>query len=569
VIVTRRARETARRRSAPEPPTLEGILSRHARIALACLLGLALLLAIWRRFVLDDAFISFNYARSLLEGRGLTWFGTRVEGYSNFLWVLWIAGGLSLGVDAVLWSQMGSIAAFLLTVYGLWRLGGRVFGARLPTLAATLLLVTNYTVASYATSGLETMLQTALLCWVAVIVYDLWATRAASAGQCLAVSLLAALAILTRLDSALPIAVLAVAALVILPRSVLPGRRIALLVGPGAVVVAAWLAWKLGFYHRLLPNSFYCKVSGNPGMLLNGLRYVQSFFAWYLLWPLLVLGAAVHVWRRLPVPPTLLPIVALVVSWCAYVVAVGGDFMEFRFLVPAAPFVFLLVAYCAHGILGLAVLRRPVLAVVLSLGVLMAASIWHGSVFRGVSSDKTLDSIPALASFYDVYEDGDWGRIGRGIKPGLGDLEVVISLDAVGAIPFYSGIRTVDMYGLNDPDIAAHGLRAPAFYVRPGHQWRVPEAELRRQGVNLVFGNPTLIPAGSLLSPELKPTVSSWLMRCRSASPQAGERTAVVAVPLERGLTVLAWYLTPTPALDERIRSRGWEHGVFVWAAGS
>ena len=567
MIVT--PRETARRSNPPDSPTLEGTLDRHSPLVLACLLGLALVLAIWRRFILDDAFISFTYARSLLEGHGLTWFGTRVEGYSNFLWVLWIAGGLSLGVDAVLWSQMGSIAAFLATVCGLWRLGGRIFGARLPTLAATLLLVTNYTVASYATSGLETMLQTALLCWAAVIVYDLWAARAASPGRCLALSLLAALAILTRLDSALPIVVLAVAALVVLPRSVLTGRRIALLVGPGAAVVAAWLAWKLGFYHRLLPNSFYCKVSGNPGMLLNGLRYVRAFFAWYLLWPLLALGGAVHAWRRLPVPAALLPILALVVAWCAYVVAVGGDFMEFRFLVPATPFVFLLVAYCAHDVLGLAVLRRPVPAVVLSLGILVAASIWHGAVFRGTSPDKTLDSIPALASFYDVYEDGDWGRIGRAIKPGLGDLEVVISLDAVGAIPYYSGIRTVDMYGLNDPDITAHGLRAPAFYVRPGHQWRVSEAELRRQGVNLVLGNPTLIPAGQLRSPELKPAVVSWLLRCRSLPPQAGERTVVIALPLEGGSAVLAWYLTPTPALDERIRSRGWERGVIVWSAGS
>ena len=46
-----------------------------------------------RRFLLDDAFISFRYARNLLEGNGLVWNpGERVEGYSNFLWVLELAG---------------------------------------------------------------------------------------------------------------------------------------------------------------------------------------------------------------------------------------------------------------------------------------------------------------------------------------------------------------------------------------------------------------------------------------------------------------------------------------------
>jgi len=31
--------------------------------------------------------------QGLVEGNGLTWFGNRVEGYTNFLWVTWIALG--------------------------------------------------------------------------------------------------------------------------------------------------------------------------------------------------------------------------------------------------------------------------------------------------------------------------------------------------------------------------------------------------------------------------------------------------------------------------------------------
>ena len=43
-------------------------------------------------FLTDDAFISFRYARNLLEGHGLVFNpGERVEGYSNFLWVLELA----------------------------------------------------------------------------------------------------------------------------------------------------------------------------------------------------------------------------------------------------------------------------------------------------------------------------------------------------------------------------------------------------------------------------------------------------------------------------------------------
>lgn len=43
-------------------------------------------------FLCDDAFISFRYARNLVEGHGLVFNpGERVEGYTNFLWVLELA----------------------------------------------------------------------------------------------------------------------------------------------------------------------------------------------------------------------------------------------------------------------------------------------------------------------------------------------------------------------------------------------------------------------------------------------------------------------------------------------
>ena len=50
-------------------------------------------------FLGDDSFISFRYAKHLAEGQGLVWNpGDRVEGYTNFLWVLLMAAGLSVGI---------------------------------------------------------------------------------------------------------------------------------------------------------------------------------------------------------------------------------------------------------------------------------------------------------------------------------------------------------------------------------------------------------------------------------------------------------------------------------------
>ncbi len=79
---------------------MKGEALRNARVILLYLPWLALLgwLASLSWFLTDDAFISFRYARNLLEGHGLVFNpGEYVEGYSNFLWVLELAAiwGLS------------------------------------------------------------------------------------------------------------------------------------------------------------------------------------------------------------------------------------------------------------------------------------------------------------------------------------------------------------------------------------------------------------------------------------------------------------------------------------------
>jgi hypothetical protein len=44
------------------------------------------------RFYNDDAYISLHYVQNLLAGNGLTWNpGERVEGYSNFLFIIIVA----------------------------------------------------------------------------------------------------------------------------------------------------------------------------------------------------------------------------------------------------------------------------------------------------------------------------------------------------------------------------------------------------------------------------------------------------------------------------------------------
>ncbi|MBI3872388.1 MAG: hypothetical protein HY304_04850, partial [candidate division Zixibacteria bacterium] len=71
-------------------------------LGIAIALGLFAIQARQLWFTQDDAYISYRYARNALDGQGLVFnTGERVEGYTNFLWVIWLiaAGRLGVGFD--------------------------------------------------------------------------------------------------------------------------------------------------------------------------------------------------------------------------------------------------------------------------------------------------------------------------------------------------------------------------------------------------------------------------------------------------------------------------------------
>jgi hypothetical protein len=69
-------------------------------------------------FSIDDAGISFRYAAHLAEGGGFVWNvdGPRVEGYSNFLWVLILAAGRWVGFNIEIFAK---ILGFILGIFNL------------------------------------------------------------------------------------------------------------------------------------------------------------------------------------------------------------------------------------------------------------------------------------------------------------------------------------------------------------------------------------------------------------------------------------------------------------------
>src|SRR5437868_7084707 len=77
---------------------LAGRTAKQFIVASTILAGLCI--AYLCRFVQDDAYISFRYAKNFAEGHGLVFnIGGHTEGYSNFLWTLIMSLPIRLRVD--------------------------------------------------------------------------------------------------------------------------------------------------------------------------------------------------------------------------------------------------------------------------------------------------------------------------------------------------------------------------------------------------------------------------------------------------------------------------------------
>lgn len=301
--------------------------------ALAVAAALALFVEIARAHVwlCDDAFISFRYADKWLEGSGLVFNrGDRVEGYTNFLWVIELAAlkwlfGVELPAGAQLLSFSFTAGTIALTAWIAARSRDRAQRAWVVVVALVLLLTErNFVV--WSSGGLETRQFTffVLLGYAALSeLGDDWRARVGG-------SLALAAAQLTRPEG-LMLAAIGVGAFA-LERAVarrLQVRALLQVVLPVVLITLGHFVWRRLYYGDWLPNTYYAKHVRpwwDMGAVYFGALGIES--ALYLLVPLALTGAWLRArrgrWGFLPVSLVAVAVHAL------YVAQVGGDHFEFR-----------------------------------------------------------------------------------------------------------------------------------------------------------------------------------------------------------------------------------------------
>lgn len=285
-------------------------------------------------WVAEDAYITFRVVDNVLNGHGLRWnVDERVQVYSHPLWLLLhVAGSLVVG-NIYRLTIMLSAACGVGAVVLLCRMAPASRWHQALLVIAPLTL--SRTFGDWVISGLENPLSFLLIAWL------LWEWfKPEDRFRLFRVVFIASLCLLTRWDNAVIIA----------PALAWTAWRYRRRVVAWPTVVAcspllAWSAFSMVYYGFLFPNTKYAKL--NTGIpvseyVAQGRHYLSSFVSYDFLgfvlvtsalaigmFRLLVMGA-----RRKVTPDEVRP--AILALGCAaqvaYVLWVGGDFMNGRFL---------------------------------------------------------------------------------------------------------------------------------------------------------------------------------------------------------------------------------------------
>lgn len=416
-------------------------------VALAALASLAIGLS--SNGLVDDGYITFRYAANLAAGVGPFFNpGEAIEGFSSGPWIALIAGGARMtGLEAGIVGRILSLAfaplSTILAAVVIRRAAGRDAGAAASTLWAGL-----PTIALYSATGLETVPFAAAL----------WALAASAFGS-RTLGVVGAVGVASlRPEGGL----LLISAVPFWRR--LPGdTRRAIVWG---VSTAAGLAGlRMALYGQPMPRSAMVKAVTASAGLTEGIAYLAHTAL--EVWPLTFgLVALLRYGRQLL--PGLVPSCILAVL----VVSRGGDWM------PGARYLLPLVALMVAATATLTPrLRRVAVMLTISWSVLQlvptpqpAAPL--GRLWHSMSNHRA--------------QSRWWEGLGRWLAeeaPG----EWLLAAGPVGALPYASGLRTFDMYGLVSPVVT---LRegGPGHRLWGGRQAAAAKPELLYTGHSLPQG---------------------------------------------------------------------------------
>ena len=434
----------------------EGATARRGplrSVVVAVMLGVAVGLFVFHARIYwewteDDAFITYRYARNVARGEGFVFNpGERIEGYSNFTWVLLGAMAENAGWDPERTAKVVGVAAGIVALLLSWALARKAWpqcgsGAVL----APYFLAMSPVLVQHSVAGLESSVFAALLAAALLLAASSHTARAAHSAGLVVVLLLLSL---TRPEGSLVAGgLLGMRWWLVARHHPHARRRLAAVSATFVLLFTAYIAWRWSYYDAAFPNTFYAKARGGMHGVFDGVQYTLDFtrdnggplFVALSLIPVLLGSVAPALWMGLGV----------VAGYIVFIVLASGDWMyHYRFFAHVLPVLAALIAVGLARVLDLVhagtwrALAVYATAALVLLGTFMGIGNTELRVARAV--------LPALASHN--YLSQNYEELGLWFAENTEE-GATIAISDVGAVGYFSERRILDMFGLIDPRIA-------------------------------------------------------------------------------------------------------------------
>lgn len=431
-----------------------------------------------RYFVLfDDAMVSMRYAYNLVHGNGLVWnVGERVQGFTNPLWVLYMALLHLLPVpetQVALAVQITGAVFLAATLFFVRGIVEQLTGDPLAMLAAVALTAFYAPLNSYALLGMEVSALALLISAALWVVFRNGRERFSPW-----VYILLALGTLLRTDMAVPyVIVMAVMGSVQREHR---GRHLAWGMGLLLLTVGSQALGSFLYYGQVLPNTYYLKLEGWPLALriLRGL-YALVLFIYYSNWILIILPAVLLLFRR---DWRISLVILVILGQMGYSVYVGGDAWEHhgganRYICIVMPAFFAILAVGAEE------LRQRAAAFLggTRLVEVVSRAAWVlGFVIALLNLNLLMGDWKSIERWQlsrrpDYVAGSDYNLSIALALRGTTTTRAKIAVLGAGTIPYLLPENPVlDILGKTDPVIARQHVRTPMSIedipdMRPGH----------------------------------------------------------------------------------------------------
>ena len=425
----------------------------------------------------DDAMVSMRYAKNLAHGYGLVWNpgGERVEGYTNPLWVIYMAFWHLFpisGAKVSLPIQISGLAFLVASLLLIERIAHDVSGKnKYVSIGAVLLTASYQPINFWAIRGMENSILGFII--ILAVYRALGCLRQRSFDPLLFVIL--GVGILIRIDAVVLFIGIALFLILALPEN--RKKNIFFALSIFALIITATTLLRYFYYKDILPNTYYAKMTGFPVFfrlkrgLWEALSFVRNISLFLFALPF------IYCISQFKNKETWFLLYLFLIRFL-YSIYAGGDNWEIwghmanRYICITMPFFFILVSLAISailkGLISYSNIEGSLKNFCFMFFILLVIFQVHSGLGASGVGGQLLERL-IIPEEFNIEHDQNMVKLGLKLREISGPNAKIVFTWA-GAGPYFSDRYCIDLLGKCDAFIAHQKARIKNYRdFHPGH----------------------------------------------------------------------------------------------------